>query len=58
MKTSPNNAVKATGYRRLTADVATDQPLPDELRDHKLTGNYHGRRECHLAGDWLLIYKL
>jgi mRNA interferase YafQ len=38
--------------------IANQQPLPPELRDHKLIGNYRGRRECHLAGDWLLIYKL
>jgi mRNA interferase YafQ len=34
----------------------------DELdsihRDHKLIGNFVGRRECHLESDWLLIYKL
>jgi mRNA interferase YafQ len=35
-----------------------EQPLPTELRDHKLIGNFKGRRECHLAGDWRLIYKL
>lgn len=38
--------------------IVKEQPLPSELRDHKLIGNYRGRRECHLAGDWLLIYKL
>ena len=38
--------------------IANKQPLPHELRDHKLIGNYKGRRECHLAGDWLLIYKI
>ncbi len=38
--------------------IAEEQALPPELRDHKLIGNYKGRRECHLAGDWLLIYKL
>ena len=27
-------------------------------RDHKLVGNYQGRRECHIEADWLLIYKL
>ena len=26
-------------------------------RDHKLIGNYKGRRECHIESDWLLIYK-
>ncbi len=27
-------------------------------RDHKLLGNYSGRRECHIESDWLLIYKI
>ena len=27
-------------------------------RDHKLIGNYSGRRECHIESDWLLIYKV
>ncbi len=44
--------------KRVMTWIAGEQVLPPELRDHKLFGNYHGRRECHLAGDWLLIYKL
>ena len=27
-------------------------------KNHKLICNYKGRRECHIEGDWLLIYKL
>ena len=27
-------------------------------RDHKLIGDYKGRRECHVESDWLLIYKI
>ena len=27
-------------------------------RDHRLIGNYVGRRECHIESDWLLIYKV
>ena len=38
--------------------IAREQDLPPALREHGLIGNYPGRRECHLAGDWLLIYKL
>ena len=30
--------------------------LPKKNRDHALTGNYKGFRECHIAPDWLLIY--
>jgi mRNA interferase YafQ len=33
------------------------EELPTSFRDHALTGNYRNCRECHLAGDWLLIYQ-
>lgn len=32
------------------------QPLPPKYKDHALTGNWEGYRECHLSPDWLLIY--
>jgi mRNA interferase YafQ len=34
------------------------QPLPPHFRDHQLTGNLKDCRECHLGGDWLLLYQL
>ena len=43
---------------KVMAWIAGEQALPTELRDHKLNGTYQGRRECHLSGDRLLIYKL
>ena len=39
--------------RSLVAEEALD-PIH---RDHKLIGNWLGRRECHIESDWLLIYK-
>ena len=30
--------------------------LDDRYRDHSLSGNYIGFRECHIKPDWLLIY--
>ncbi len=32
------------------------EQLSDKHRDHALTGNYQGFRECHIKSDWLLIY--
>jgi mRNA interferase YafQ len=32
--------------------------LDETFRDHSLTGNWRDHRECHVAPDWLLIYKL
>lgn len=34
------------------------KPLPEKNRDHALIGNYTGYRECHIAPDWLLIYRV
>ena len=31
-------------------------PLEAKNRDHALSGNYRGYRECHIQPDWLLIY--
>jgi mRNA interferase YafQ len=31
--------------------------LPATYRPHKLSGNYEGCWECHLKGDWLLIWE-
>lgn len=40
--------------RSLIAEDALD-PIHG---DHKLIGNWQGRRECHIESDWLVIYKI
>jgi mRNA interferase YafQ len=37
--------------------LLSGQSLDPIHRDHKLTGNYIGRRDCHIESDWLLIYQ-
>lgn len=32
--------------------------LPESMRDHELSGNYFGHRECHIEPDWLLVYRI
>ena len=32
--------------------------LPESYRDHALSGNWKGYRECHIQPDWLLIYQV
>jgi mRNA interferase YafQ len=34
-----------------------DQALPESNRDHALSGDWAGYRECHLKPDLLLIYR-
>jgi mRNA interferase YafQ len=38
--------------------IANDAPLAGEWKDHALTGNWNDHRECHVGGDFLLIYRL
>lgn len=33
-----------------------EKTLDKKHKDHALTGNYIGFRECHIQPDWLLIY--
>jgi mRNA interferase YafQ len=37
--------------------LVADEPLPVRWRDHALTGEWTGHRECHLKPDLLLIYE-
>jgi mRNA interferase YafQ len=37
--------------------LVTDAPLPTACRDHPLSGNWSGFRDCHLKPDLLLIYE-
>ena len=38
--------------------LALGEELPEKNRDHSLTGNWVGHRECHIQPDWLLIYRI
>lgn len=37
--------------------LAKGETLPEKYKDHPLVPNWIGYRECHIQGDWLLIYK-
>ena len=32
--------------------------LEAKYRDHDLSGEYKGTRECHVEPDWLLVYEI
>ena len=55
--------IKKRGYdprlmEKVVGLLAAGQPLPPEYRDHALSGDYSGCRECHIAPDWLLVYEV
>ncbi len=43
---------------RVVERLANGETLEPKYRDHDLTGNYKGCRECHIAPDWLLVYEV
>jgi mRNA interferase YafQ len=38
--------------------LAAGRELPPKYKDHNLSGDYAGCRECHITPDWLLIYEI
>jgi len=38
--------------------LINEEPLEVSNYDHKLSGQLSDHRECHIAPDWLLIYKI
>jgi mRNA interferase YafQ len=38
--------------------IANDAPLGPEWLDHELKGDWADHRECHIGGDFLLIYQI
>ncbi|MBR6396279.1 MAG: type II toxin-antitoxin system YafQ family toxin [Lachnospiraceae bacterium] len=38
--------------------LANGEQLPAKNKDHLLSGDYAGCRECHVTPDWLLIYEV
>jgi mRNA interferase YafQ len=44
--------------KTVMASLISREPLESRFKNHKLTGNWQGRRECHIRPNWLLMYKV
>ena len=44
--------------KEVVTRLSMGEKLPEKYRDHALTGNWIGHRECHISPDWLLIYRI
>lgn len=42
----------------LVTKLANGEELEVKYRDHTLSGDYDGYRECHIEPDWLLVYAI
>jgi mRNA interferase YafQ len=47
----------AAMLRPVLVALANDEPLEPRHRDHALTGNWNGCRDCHVKPDLVLIYR-
>lgn len=43
---------------KIVNKIANCEKLEKKYKDHALTGNYIGFRECHIQPDWLLVYRV
>jgi len=55
-KAMVKRSMKMSELNAIIGLLAEGTTLPAKNRDHALSGDYSGFRECHIAPDWLLIY--
>ena len=52
-RNNPNKIAKLMAVLNM---LQAEVPIPAEYSPHILTGNYAGHMECHIEGDFLLIW--
>lgn len=55
--------IKKRGYdlslmNKVVTLLQDGKPLPEKYKDHALTGNWKGFRDCHIQPDWILVYRV
>lgn len=58
LKTAIKRGYDISLLEEIVDKLANGEELPERNRDHALSGNYKGCRECHIKPDWLLIYQI
>lgn len=56
-KSAIKRGVNMSLIDNIIRDLMNEKPLHEKHKDHPLTGNYVGYRECHIKPDLLLIYQ-
>ena len=57
IKRSKKRRLDLEKLKKIIEKLVEGKPLPIKNKDHFLTGDWNGYRECHIEPDWLLIYK-
>lgn len=58
LKLAAKRGLRLDELNAIVEQLAAGQTLPERNRDHALTGDYIGFRECHIRSDWLLVYRV
>lgn len=58
LKLAAKRGLRLDELNAIVEQLAAGQTLPERNRDHALTGDYIGFRECHIRPDWLLVYRV
>ena len=58
LKLAKKRGLKIENLRNVVNTLAAEEKLDEKYRDHALTGDYRGFRECHVEPDWLLVYRV
>lgn len=56
LKRIRNNPKKAAELLKVLHLLEYEEEIPEEYKPHLLTGDYSGCMECHIQGDFLLIW--
>lgn len=56
LKRYRNKPQKLEALRKVLELLINEQPIPQEYYPHMLQGEYKGCMECHIQGDFLLIW--
>ena len=57
-KLAKRRNMKLQILKDVVTKLANGEQLETKYRDHALSGDWMGHRECHLLPDWLLVYRI
>lgn len=58
LKKMLKRGVDRTKLSKVVTLLACGEQLPPQYKDHALSGNLEGLRDCHIENDWVLIYAI
>jgi len=58
LKTLKKRGYNMSLFKEVVEMLLDGEVLPAKFRDHPLQGDKRGYRDCHIQGDWVLIYKI